>query len=167
MPIGTTPYVIGFESHLPRAFCLESTSYYAALRRSLASRRCRGIVAISHYAEKVFRAAHAGSAEYDAIASKLQTRYPNVDLGEFTDHCDDLADAPTIRVTFVGAHFARKGGCVAVRLAELAAAAGVPLEITIVSKLEMGGGIWTDPLRDGFFDTWRDRLKHPSIRWIE
>lgn len=64
-------------------------------------------------------------------------------------------------------HFARKGGCVAVRLAELAAAAGVPLDITVVSKLQMGGGIWTDPTRDGYFDTWRERLKHPSIRWIE
>src|SRR5262245_41704508 len=36
IPLGPTPFVIGFESHLPRAFGLEGTGYYRFLIRRLA-----------------------------------------------------------------------------------------------------------------------------------
>lgn len=162
IPIGTTPYVIGFESHLPRAYGLERTGYFRRLQRALASPRCRGIVAISEHARGIFQAMHAGSPDADALAAKLTLRYPNVAVGPPPPRFAAAAHAP-LHISFVGAHFARKGGCVAVRLAELASARGVPLAITIVSALEMGGGIWTDPLRDGYFDDWRRRLAHPAI----
>jgi len=163
IPIGATPYLIGFESHLPRAYHLERTPYYRTLRHSLASGRCRGIIAISRHAESIFRDTHAGSDVEAELNAKLELRYPNLALPDAPDGFD--GDLSTLRLVFVGGHFARKGGCVAVRLAELASARGVPIEVTIVSALEMGGGIWTDPADDSYYESWRARLDHPSIRF--
>ncbi|MGC1588034.1 MAG: hypothetical protein WA791_20425, partial [Rhodomicrobium sp.] len=50
IPLGPTPFIIGFESHLPRAFGLEGSSYYRWLSGILASDRCRKIVCISGHA---------------------------------------------------------------------------------------------------------------------
>lgn len=162
LPIGTTPYIIGFESHLPRAYGLEGSAYFRALQRSLAGPRCRGIVAISEHARAIFLAAHEGSAVADALAAKLIVRHPNLVVDDVLTDPRPAADA-SIHLSFVGGHFARKGGCVAVRVAELAAEQSIPVKVTIVSALTMGGGIWTDPLRDGYFDDWRARLNHPAI----
>lgn len=167
IPIGRKPYLIGFESHLPRAFSLESTAYFRALTRSLAGKRCMGIVAISRFAERIFRNMHDGSDMSDELFEKLEMRYPNIEIPGIEDQAPDL-DGP-LKLVFVGHHFARKGGCVAVRLAELARQAGVDMRITIVSGLAMGGDIWTDPVRDEYYETWADRLErgnithHPSL----
>lgn len=165
IPLGTKPYVIGFESHLPRAFGIERSRYFAWLRGSLAGRRCRRIVASSHNAALIFRSMHAGSRDFDALDAKLEVRYPNYPVGPEPAPLALSPDEP-IRICFIGRHFARKGGCVAVRLAELARQQGLPVEITIVSALEMGGGIWTDPIRSGYFDRWRAGLDHPDIRHL-
>ncbi|WP_174293494.1 glycosyltransferase family 4 protein [Sphingomonas bacterium] len=161
IPIGTTPYVIGFESHLPRAYGLEDTGYFHRLQRSLASERCRGIVAISDHALAIFRATHRGSPLAATLEAKLCRRYPNLPVAAAMPERHRQGDA--IEVAFVGNHFARKGGCVAVRLAEIAAERGLALRLTIASSLQMGGGIWTDPRRAGYFDGWRRRLDHPGI----
>src|SRR6266480_6214358 len=50
IPVGVTPFVIGFESHLPRAFGREDGQLFAVLSQMLASKRCRKIVAISQFA---------------------------------------------------------------------------------------------------------------------
>jgi glycosyltransferase involved in cell wall biosynthesis len=164
IPIGRLPYLIGFESHLPRAFTLENTSYFHALRRSLASKRCRSIIAISRHAEFIFRQTHGESDLGPELIAKLQVRYPNVALPDIIDETTDFGDGP-IRLLFVGSHFARKGGCVAIRMAELARGYGLDLDIMLISDLAMGGGIWTDPLRKGYFDDWQARINHPTIRF--
>src|SRR5689334_20146774 len=63
IPLGTTPFVIGFESHLPRAFGLEQSWYFHKLRSILAGPRCRGIIAISNHAAGIFRAMHEASPQ--------------------------------------------------------------------------------------------------------
>ena len=167
IPVGRTPYLIGFESHLPRAFSLESTAYFRTLTKSLAGKRCRGIVAISRFSERIFRKMHAESAMAEELYEKLEMRYPNIEIPAVEDQAPDL-NGP-LQLVFVGHHFARKGGCVAVRLAELAQEAGVDMRITIVSGLAMGGDIWTDPAREEYYETWADRLErgtithHPSL----
>ena len=65
---------------------------------------------------------------------------------------------------FVGNHFARKGGCVAVVMAELARARGIPLVVDIVSRLEMGGAIWTDPSDVETFKPYLALLEQPNVR---
>ncbi|WP_035658948.1 glycosyltransferase family 4 protein [Bradyrhizobium sp. STM 3809] len=162
LPIGTTPYIIGFESHLPRAYGLEQTAYFRTLRRSLASPRCRGIIAISEHARRIFEAVHADAPEADVLLAKTIVRFPNLPLPDLVEP-DEPRISDHIRVSFVGNHFARKGGCVAIRLAELAAARGIALHLTIASTLTMGRGIWTDPQREGYFDDWLRRLEHPAI----
>src|SRR5258707_358881 len=61
VPLGTTPFIIGFESHLPRAFGLENTAYYRFMLERLAGKRCARIIAISNFALRVFRAVNGGS----------------------------------------------------------------------------------------------------------
>jgi glycosyltransferase involved in cell wall biosynthesis len=165
IPIGVKPYVIGFESHLPRAFTLERSRYFAWLRGSLAGRRCRRIIASSHNAALIFRTMHIGSAEFEALNAKLEVRYPSYEVGPMPALKAMHPNEP-IRICFVGRHFARKGGCVAVRLAEMAHERGLPLQISIASALEMGRGVWTDPQRPGYFDRWRAGLEHPYIRYF-
>jgi len=60
--------------------------------------------------------------------------------------------AQELVLTFVGAHFGRKGGCVAVKIAEKAIDQNLPIQVNIVSSLQVGGHIWTDPTSPGFFD---------------
>ena len=160
IPLGRTPFVIGFESHLPRAFGIEGGAWWRWMRDMLASPRCRGIVAISDFARHVFLQAADGNPR---LSGKLHRRYPNLVLPESDDVLDgDVAAAP-FRLVFVGNHFARKGGCVAVKLAEKAGRQGLAIQIDIVSRLEMGGGIWTDPDDAAAFAPYHALLALPNV----
>lgn len=161
IPLGLLPYVIGFESHLPRAFGMEGTPLWHMLTRSLASRRCRGIIAISEFARRIFLAQHGD--QMPELRDKLHVRYPNIAIPAAGDALDPADNGP-IRVVFTGNHFARKGGCVAVVLAELAHQRGLPLIVDIVSKLEVGGTIWTDPTDAAVYPPYLARLGLPNVR---
>lgn len=164
IPLGRTPFIIGFELHLPRAFGMEGTSYYDYLRRMLAGPRCRSIIAISEHARKIFRWSHEGSASADQLLDKLKLRYPSVNIPDFVDGMDEQSPEP-LKIAFVGNHFGRKGGCVAVRLAEMALHRNFPLQVEIVSSLEAGGDIWTDPVSSSFFDRYFGLLELPNVVW--
>ncbi len=49
-----------------------------------------------------------------------------------------------ISIVFVGQHIARKGGVVALRLAQKAEKLGLPITVHIISGLEHGSGVPTD-----------------------
>lgn len=164
IPLGTTPFVIGFESHLPRAYGLERTAYFRQLCQNLAGPRCRGIVAISKHAHDIFRTTHEASPCFDALSAKLSVRLPNIEIPPSDDLLADQCLEP-LTITFVGNHFGRKGGCVAVRIAELALARKLPVRIEIVSSLQVGGSIWTDPVSKSFFDRYLTLLKLPNVHW--
>ncbi|HVI52556.1 MAG TPA: glycosyltransferase family 4 protein [Candidatus Sulfotelmatobacter sp.] len=168
LPIGGTPYLISFESHLPRGFGLESSWLFKAMRRSLASGRCRSIVAISDYARRQFLRQHADTPEGPALEAKLTLRYPNFPMPQGPDPFLSLDDGDAgqddVRVVFVGNHFGRKGGSVAVRMAELALQHEVPLRVDIVSAMEVGAASWTDPTSPGYFDRDHALLKLPNVR---
>jgi glycosyltransferase involved in cell wall biosynthesis len=163
IPLGWLPFIIGFESHLPRAFGLERTVSYNFMLKRLASEQCRRIIAISNFALRSFRAANGGSSFYPALEAKLTMRYPNLELPSALDHMEHAPAEPLI-ATFVGNHFGRKGGCVAVRVAELAHRAGFPLLVRIVSTLEVGSPIWTDPLDKDFFSSYFRLLELPVVQ---
>ena len=162
IPVEPVPYIIGFESHLPRAYGMENTGYFRLLTRALASRRCRRIIAISEHARRTFRAIHSGSRFLDRLESKLGMHYPNIEIPETGDEMAGKPAEPLV-LTFIGNHFGRKGGCVAVRLAEMANEKGVPFQVNIVSTLEAGPGVWTDPQKPGFFDRYFDLLHLPNV----
>lgn len=166
IPLTTRPFVIGFESHLPRAFGLERSHYFRSLRRVLASERCKKIVAISNHARKIFFSMHADSSEYDALNRKLEVRFPNIiipDEAEIEAGRTQHENSETLNVVFVGNHFARKGGCVAVRLAEIAEEQRCPIHVTVISKLEVGAQTWTDPLNPAFFTPFFKLLSLPNV----
>jgi glycosyltransferase involved in cell wall biosynthesis len=167
IPIGQSPFVIGFESHLPRAFGVEGGRWWHWMTAMLSSERCRGIIAISEFARRMFLAQHAqftrSSASREALSSKLHVRFPNLALPPESDLIQ-VGDTDEIRLVFVGNHFARKGGCVAVVMAELARERGIPLVVDIVSRLEMGGAIWTDPSDTETFKPYLALLAQPNVR---
>lgn len=167
IPVGRCPFVIGFESHLPRAFGIEGGRWWDWMTGLLASERCRGIVAISEFSHRMFLAQHAratrSASVRAALRGKLHLRLPNLALPPATDLIQ-VDNKSGIRLVFVGNHFARKGGCVAVVMAELARARGIPLVVDIVSRLEMGGAIWTDPSDTETFKPYLALLEQPNVR---
>jgi glycosyltransferase involved in cell wall biosynthesis len=164
IPIGRVPFIIGFESHLPRVFGREDWKIFAVLSRMLASDRCRKIVAISRIAERQFLQQHGGRPWFDEVASKLIVRYPNISI---PPHSDGLAPSATaeINLVFVGNHFVRKGGLVALRVAQRAHQMGFPLKIDIVSGLQTGINSWIGPTRAEFLDDYRKLLDNlPNVK---
>ncbi|MGR9172697.1 glycosyltransferase family 4 protein [Hyphomicrobiales bacterium] len=166
IPLNAKKFVIGFESHLPRLFGNLGAGYQRFLYRQLLSKRCVKIVGISEYARANFLEAleSAGLPEKDqqALKAKLDVRYPNMDIPP----CD--RDMPIyqgeIHLTFVGNHFSRKGGCTVVRMAELALERKLPFIFNIVSALQCGGSIWTDPSREEFYRPYLQLLSLPNVR---
>lgn len=158
IPIGKTPYVIGFESHLPRGFGIEHTAFFRAMSKSLVNDRCRGIVAISHYAYRQCLNQHKNFPWYDDIKAKLSVRYPNINIPK---NEDALAqdNINTIRILFVGNHFARKGGLVALRLAQLAHQRNLPIAVDIISSLQVGAMSWIDPLTKDYFTPYKQLIE--------
>lgn len=160
IPLGGAPFVIGFESHLPRAFGSEGGACWRWMTRRLEDERCRAIVAMSRFAQRIFLARHGARPD---LARKLHVRYPNIALPEARMPVEQMPDGP-IRLVFVGNHFARKGGCVAVRMVDLAAARGIRVEVDIVSRLEMGARVWSDPVDQTAFAPYRALLARPNVR---
>jgi len=163
LPIGKTPFIINFESHLPRAFGHENSAQYKYMTDMLVSDRCKGIIAISEYARKTFLNQHEGNNAYDVLKDKVIVRYPNMVLPEDQD-AFTWKDGEAFRLVFLGAHFGRKGGMVAVRIAQLAKEKNIPIQLDIISGMETGAASWVDPLRDNFFnDTFRIIKEMPNI----
>ncbi|SMO86673.1 glycosyltransferase family 4 protein [Paracoccus laeviglucosivorans] len=164
IPLGAHKFILSFEDSAPRRFGFEAdnalTRYMDA---AIASHRCRRLIAMSNFARNRFLDQHRNNPALPALQAKLAVRYPNIVIGDTPDLLQD-DDGKTLVLTFVGAHFARKGGCVAVKIAEKALAAGVPLRVNIISPLVMGETVWTDPSRPGFYDEYKALLNLDNVR---
>ncbi len=163
IPVNSSKFIMSFESHLPRHFALARRSRLVRYMTSrIADARCRRIIALSHFAKRQFLAQHAGEPEAGLLADKLMVRHPNIVVPDLPDA---LADDPVdrLRIIFIGAHFGRKGGCVAVRMAEKALRRGLPLEVTVVSSLKVGGPVWTDPTDPAFFEPYLKLLDLENV----
>lgn len=166
IPFGPTPFIMSFESHLPRVFGREGGAVAKLLRQQLLSRRCLRILPMSQFARRIFLSQHADSPRLPELEAKLMVRLPNFVIPEMTEWFDGSQPIEELRVLFVGAHFARKGGLAAVKLAEKARAAGVPIHVTIVSTLQHGAGIWTDPTNAAFYEPYLKLLEAPNVTLI-
>jgi glycosyltransferase involved in cell wall biosynthesis len=165
IPLNSSKFMISFESHLPRQFALRKDGWFARYMTSrIASPRCRRIVALSHFAKRCFLAQHAGSPTLNLLSDKLLVRHPNILVPDVGDAmAGDKAEVLTL--TFIGAHFGRKGGCVAVKIAEKAREQGLPIRVNIVSKLQVGDSVWTDPSLPGFFDPYIKLLELDNVHF--
>lgn len=164
IPLGSLPYIIGFESHLPRAFGLQETRYFQFLSRMLESDRCRAIIAISKYARGHFLSQHKGRPWEKTLEEKITVRYPNFPVPAEPRTLELNANEP-IRLVFVGSHFGRKGGSVAVWLAEQAERNGLQVEVDIISSMTIGASSWVDPVRPDFFASEQELMHQlPNVR---
>lgn len=163
IPVNSSKFVISFESHLPRHFALRRRGLLARWMTSrIASSRCRRIIALSHFARRCFLAQHADNSTAKLLTDKLLVRHPSIAMPQSGDAMLDNA-AEELVLTFVGLHFGRKGGCVAVKIAEKAVEQNLPIHVNIVSNLQVGGHIWTDPTNSGFFDPYLKLLQLDNV----
>lgn len=151
IPLGPTPFIIGFESHLPRAFGREQSIVFTTMAKILASNKCRGIIAISEFAKRNFLLQHEDRPWQQVLAAKTTVRYPNIIIPQSEDSFEQNPNEPA-KLVFVGNHFGRKGGLVAVRMAARAAEKNIPIQIEIISSLEVGKSSWVDPIRPEFYE---------------
>ncbi len=55
----------------------------------------------------------------------------------------------------------------AARIAELAHENNLPLRVNIISKLQMGRAIWTDPFDGGVLEPFVKMLTLPNVRYFK
>lgn len=164
IPLGARKMICSFESHMPRRFGLQDRSMVLkTMQKEIESDRCRRLIGMSHYARRQFEFQHQESKAWKQLESKLMVRHPNATSGAYSDKlagdsCEQLV------LTFIGGHFGRKGGCVSVRIADLAMRRGLPVQVNIVSALQAGKSVWTDPTQSGFFDPYLHLLELPNVR---
>lgn len=163
IPLSANKYILSFEDSAPRRFGFAKDNpltHY--MDECIASHRCRRLVAMSHFARRRFLHQHRANPLLPELQDKLTVRYPNIILRDTPDPLRD-DDGRALVLTFVGAHFARKGGCVAVKIAQKAKAAGLPIRVNIISPLEMGATVWTDPEREGFYNEYKELLTLDNV----
>jgi glycosyltransferase involved in cell wall biosynthesis len=89
-------------------------------------------------------------------------RLPNIPIEPADDAFDGLIREP-VRLAFIGHHFGRNGGCVALRIAEPAVEKHYPVVVDIVSKFQIGS--WVDPIDASYFDHYRKLLELPNVHY--
>lgn len=166
IPLGRSKLIMSFESHLPRQFGFDAKSkLLKMMRRRIESGACRRIIGMSHFARRTFEQQHADTPGFEELSRKLMVRHPNCALGSSDDRL--MGDSfDKFVLTFVGGHFGRKGGCVSVRVAELAHQRGLPIEVNIISSLAVGGHIWTDPADPQFFESYFKLFDLPNVNLV-
>lgn len=166
IPLGVSRFIMSFESNLPRRYALKDDSLILrTMTNAIRSRRCRRLVAMSHFARRCFAHQHREAPYFQELDSKCMVRHPNLALGNRADTLDVNASGP-LRLAFVGGHFGRKGGCVAVRIAELARQRNLPIHVSIISTLEAGEAVWTDPTTEDFFAPYFALLDAPNVDFM-
>lgn len=155
IPVGVQRFIMDFESSLPRPDFLRSDHILDRyMQGRIESRKCRRVIAMSQFAKRVFLKQHAETPNLDILRNKLMVMYPNIIIPEADDALyGNLSDMPLL-LTFIGAHFGRKGGCVALKIAEKAQQRGMPIHVNIISSLIVGDKVWTDPTETGFFESY-------------
>ncbi len=165
IPLGRKPFVISFESHLPRLFNYEKTAAFRYFSERLQDDRCRKIIPISHFSRRVFLQQHEASAYRRELEERLSdVIYPSVEVPAEI-HQDNRTQGQ-LSVFFVGAHFSRKGGPALLLAAKRLHDMKWPVQFHIVSELIVGGenGVWTDPPEAAFFDEYRPLLSLPNVQ---
>lgn len=163
IPVSGGRFICSHESGLPRRYGLEDNFIITTfLQKRLESNKCRRIVGMSHFAEKCMRENQMELGFGNELKTKSMIMHPNIHIGEHEDRL--IGDpATSLVLTFVGGHFARKGGCVAVRIAELAEEKSLPIHVNIISSMQVGASVWTDPTEDSFFDKVFRAMSRPNI----
>ena len=165
VPIRTaTPYVVTFESFLPR---VPDDRPLPGLERWLMSKllspQCRRVIALSEFARRQCEAQVARQPGSEALLAKLEVLYPAAPV-----RASAPKSAPTdgLKLLFVGRDFARKGGPSLVRAHEELVRRGVPVHTTVVSSLGWQPGGVVGPSSRAVMDAEHARLATSGIEHI-
>lgn len=142
VPIGIKPFIVSFEGELPRVMGDDDAALRARrfLRRCYFSSRCRGLFPISQFALKLLRNYARDWPEIQEDRFQPTVVYPNIPLRGSPKN----RNPEGLVLTFVGAHWARKGGAVCARLSAFLTRRGISHQMHIVSSLQYGSTIYTD-----------------------
>ncbi|MDJ0733598.1 MAG: glycosyltransferase family 4 protein [Nostocaceae cyanobacterium] len=141
IPYTDRPWIVTFESILPRTIGTYGNKLSSILINQLNQENCRKIIAMSKYAQKKFirnNKSHLNAK----IIDKLEVIYPNFPLSKKEPKKYKKGDI--LELIFVGNDFARKGGIVALRVAKKARKIKLPIKIHIISKMNYGRQVYTD-----------------------
>jgi glycosyltransferase involved in cell wall biosynthesis len=161
IPITAKPFVTTFESILPRALGPGGTAVAVRLRDRLTRPNCRALVAMSEYGRGKFIKANRGWPGLDTALAKVRVIYPHFNARPATVR--QYAAGTPLRLIFVGNHFARKGGIVALRVVAKAAAQGLPVHLDVISAMRLGSDIYTDYPDRGRYAADLRRLAEPNV----
>jgi glycosyltransferase involved in cell wall biosynthesis len=162
------PYVVTFESFLPRLPSDQATArtrraralLEARLRRRLARDRCVALLAMSRYAVRQLEEQTRDAPELPALRAKLRVRYPALPL---------RAPAPRglggeLRLLLVGHRYFAKGGAALLRAHERLRSEGANVTTTVLSSLQWDGDDYIGPPDRAFVDRELRRLDGPGVR---
>jgi glycosyltransferase involved in cell wall biosynthesis len=160
IPWTRKPWLILFESYLPRTFGKRAILRSKILRERLLLPNCRKLIAMSEYARRKFVYWNAGWNRISEALAKMVVMHPNLPLRQNSPR---TYSGGRLEVLFVGNHFARKGGITALRLASLASKHKLPIRLHIVSGLADIGEQYTDYPGRARYDADLELLKLDNV----
>lgn len=164
VPLGCKPFIVSHEGELPRAHEGWGKSVVGkACHSALMSSRCRGIFPISLFGGRLAFQFAARNGYSSLNQKRGEVVHPSIALAATRPR----AWAPdNVVLTFVGKHWARKGGAVASLVAGLFKARGRKVTVNIVSQMAYGEDIYTDTHRD-FYQRHVDGMAADNVRHYE
>ncbi len=161
IPYTRKPWIVTFESLLPRAIGFGSNPLKEMLRERLALNNCKRIIAMSDYAKLKFVHFNQDWDLLSDVLKKVEVIHPNVTI-QSSKPKKYLGKQP-LKLVFVGRDFARKGGIVALRLAKQAQKMRLPITVHLVSKMNYGSHVYTDCLDPSRYEEDLKLLALPNI----
>lgn len=161
IPYTQKPWVVTFEQLLPRPYGGSSNIFFRLARERLALDNCKRIIAMSNYAKNKFIELNKDWNLLDKTLEKLCIIPPNLPLSN--SEAKTYTSGEPLQLIFVGSHFARKGGIVALRVAEKLQRRGIPNVVHLVSKLIYGAKVYTDHTDSKRYEKDLKLLKLPNV----
>lgn len=132
-PYSTKPWIVTFESKLPRALGKGGDTFAKLLAHRLAHNNCKKLIAMSDFALHTFQKQSTHLPKAHSFADKAERLWPA--LSPVARAPKSYRPGTTLHLTFIGNDWAWKGGVVAARLAVEAERRRLPVKIHIVSSL--------------------------------
>ena len=142
IPFTKKPWIVTFESELPRTLGFGSSVVKKILRERLLLENCKKIIAMSWYAKKVFIQSNKDCEYLNNLLLKLEVIHPNIPVKATKPKTYNKDEV--LHLIFIGNAFARKGGIVVLRLAKKAEKNRLPVVFHLVSAMQYGSKIHTD-----------------------
>lgn len=144
IPYTNKPWIVTFESKLPRTIGPYKDKLGSIIKTRLLLDNCRQVIAMSHYAKERFIKTNECWTDIKTIIDKLEIIPPNFPIK--IPIPKKYLKGQTLEIIFVGNDFARKGGIVALRVAEKAKKMKLPLKVNLISGMNYGPSVYTDCL---------------------